>query len=141
MLSLVATSRVRDFDDAVPSARYLLLTTYRRDGRPVATPVWFAHHESRIVVWTDARSGKVRRIRATSRVTLRTCTMRGKPTSTAVEATATILPPCDVEASRDALSRRYAFVIRLYRLATRRRTPHAHEVYVALDRAPSLCSG
>jgi len=136
MLSLVATSRVRDFDDAVPSARYLLLTTYRRDGRPVATPVWFADHESRIVVWTDARSGKVRRIRATSRVTLRTCTMRGNPTSTAVEATATILPPCDIEVARDAFSRRYALVIRLYRLATRRRKSPVHEVYVALAQMP-----
>jgi len=41
--------------------RYMRLTTYRRDGEAVSTPVWFAILDDRIHVFTDNESGKVRR--------------------------------------------------------------------------------
>src|SRR5918993_351000 len=43
--------------------RYLSLTSFRRDGTGVATPVWFVEDGGRLLVETDAGSYKVRRIR------------------------------------------------------------------------------
>jgi len=44
--------------------RYLSLTSYRRDGTAVATPVWFVEHEGVLFIQTGAESFKVRRIMA-----------------------------------------------------------------------------
>ena len=49
-------------------ARYLALTTYRRDGRPVTTPVWAASLDGNLYVVTARSTGKARRLRATGRV-------------------------------------------------------------------------
>ena len=69
---------------------YLSLTTFRRGGRPVATPVWFALNGDRIVVWSGAQEGKVKRLRNNSRVTVAVCDHKGKLKGPLVEAT----PPC-----------------------------------------------
>jgi uncharacterized protein len=44
--------------------KYLRLTTYKRDGTEVATPVWFVEEGGKLLVQTDSGSGKVKRIRA-----------------------------------------------------------------------------
>ena len=49
-------------------ARYIALTTYRRDGRAVTTPVWAAPLQGKLYVVTAASTGKARRLRVTSRV-------------------------------------------------------------------------
>ena len=75
----------------VSAARYILLTTYTKDGRPKPTPIWAAPDGDRLLVITEEDSWKVKRIRNTPRVTLAVCDMRGNPKSEAMEATATIL--------------------------------------------------
>ena len=42
--------------------KYLSLTTFKRDGTGVATPVWFVAEAGKILVVTDADSHKARRI-------------------------------------------------------------------------------
>jgi PPOX class probable F420-dependent enzyme len=87
--------------------KYISLTTFRRDGRAVATPVWFALDGQRLVVYTDSTTGKVKRIRNNPEVTVAACTASGKVKGSAIPATATILPP-DAGAEADRLlSRRY----------------------------------
>ena len=58
--------------------RYLSLTTFRRDGTPVATPVWVARQGDELVVYTARSSGKVKRLRNNNRVLLAPCNMRGR---------------------------------------------------------------
>ncbi|PKW27820.1 PPOX class F420-dependent oxidoreductase [Phycicoccus duodecadis] len=63
------------------AAKYVQLTTFRRDGTPVATPVWVApagDGSERLVVITVDRTGKTKRLGHTSRVELRACDMRGR---------------------------------------------------------------
>ena len=48
--------------------RYLSITSYKRDGRGVATPVWFAQRDGRLLVQSGATSGKVKRVRRDPRV-------------------------------------------------------------------------
>jgi uncharacterized protein len=53
--------------------RFVSLTTFRRSGAPVATPVWVGRDGESLVVLTPAGSGKVKRLRHDSRVELRPC--------------------------------------------------------------------
>jgi uncharacterized protein len=59
--------------------RYVSLTTFHPDGTPVATPVWVVRDGDRLLVWTGAGTGTVRRLAHTSRVTLTASDFRGRP--------------------------------------------------------------
>jgi PPOX class probable F420-dependent enzyme len=71
--------------------RYVSLTTFRKDGTPVATPVWVAGDDGRLLVVTGADSWKVRRIRHDPRVRVAPCTGLGKLRGDAVDAQAEIV--------------------------------------------------
>ena len=77
---------------ALRQEKYLSLTTFRRDGSPVATPVWFVLDGDYLLVHTGSATGKVKRIRRTPKVTVAACTGRGRVTGAELRATASILP-------------------------------------------------
>jgi len=57
--------------------KYLSLTTYRRDGTPVSTPVWFVEEDGRLFVTTGAESYKAKRLRRNPVGMVAPCTARG----------------------------------------------------------------
>lgn len=57
---------------------YVSLATFRRDGREVRTPVWIAGDGERLYVYTNGKSGKVKRVRANGRARLAACDARGR---------------------------------------------------------------
>lgn len=73
------------------AAQYLLLTTFRRDGTPVPTPVWVARDGAELVVFTAPNAGKVKRIRRDGAVRVGPCTMRGRPMGGDVPGRARVL--------------------------------------------------
>ncbi|HUO47768.1 MAG TPA: PPOX class F420-dependent oxidoreductase [Acidimicrobiales bacterium] len=75
------------------TGKYLSLTSYKRDGTAVATPVWFVEEHGRLLVQTDAESGKVKRIRANPMVRIGPCNGMGRVRGPQVDARATILDP------------------------------------------------
>jgi uncharacterized protein len=91
----------------VAKAKYILLTTFTKDGRPKPTAIWAAPDGDRLLVITEEDSWKVRRIRNTPRVTLAVCDVRGKPESEAVEAVATVLDKSEAADVRRAVEKRY----------------------------------
>ncbi|AFJ35316.1 pyridoxamine 5'-phosphate oxidase family protein [Mycobacterium intracellulare subsp. yongonense 05-1390] len=95
-------------------AQYILLTTFTKDGRPKPTPIWAALDRDRLLVITQEKSWKVKRIRNTPRVTLATCTMNGRPTSEAVEGSAVILDKSHTAAVYDAIGKRYGIVGKVF---------------------------
>lgn len=101
--------------------KYLLLTTYRADGTPVPTPVWCVRDGSRLRVITQADSGKVRRIRSNGEVQVGPCDARGRPKGPQVPARAVLLEESQVEATADAIARRYGLLGRLLMRRSRRR--------------------
>lgn len=105
----------------VANAQYVLLTTFTKDGRPKPTPIWAAHDGDRLVVITQAKSWKVKRIRNTSRVTLAACDMRGNPKGEAIEATATVLDKSQTGAVYDAIGREYGLIGRVFNLFSKLR--------------------
>ena len=102
-------------------AQYILLTTFTKDGRPKPVPIWAAADGDRLLVITEAKSWKVKRIRNTPRVTLATCTMGGRPTSEAVEGTAAILDKSQTAAVYDAIGRRYGIVGKVFNFVSKLR--------------------
>lgn len=104
------------------AGKYLLLTTFRRDGRAVPTPVWVVPDgDDALGAWTAADSGKVKRIRNRQDVLLSACDVRGKPSGDQVAGRAEILGPRDTERYRDLLARKYGVVGRLSLLTSRLR--------------------
>jgi PPOX class probable F420-dependent enzyme len=73
------------------TGKYLSITSFRRDGTPVATPVWFVRDGARLLVHTAADSYKVRRIQRNPAVRVAVCTVRGRLRGDPVWATAEVL--------------------------------------------------
>jgi PPOX class probable F420-dependent enzyme len=94
----------------VAKAEYILLTTFTKDGRPKPTPIWAAPSGDGLVVITQEKSWKVKRIRNTPRVTIAECDRRGTPKGEAVEAAASILDKAANSATYDAIARRYGLL-------------------------------
>lgn len=118
-------------------ARYILLTTFTKDGRPKPTPIWAAADGDRLLVISEEKAWKVKRIRNTSRVTLATCTVRGRPTSEPVEGTATILDKSQTAAVYDAIGRRYGIQGRLFNFVSKLRGGMRNNVGLELKVAGS----
>ena len=96
--------------DQLAAARYLLLTTFRKDGTPVPTPIWFARDGADLGVWTPTTSGKVKRIRRDGAVTIAACDFRGNPSSEAFPARARLLDAAETERVRWLIIKRYGWL-------------------------------
>ena len=87
--------------------KYISLTTFRKNGLAVNTPVWFAENDEKLYVKTRNDSGKYKRIRNTPQVKVTACTMRGKITGPEFAAAARILPPEDWPWARKTIREKY----------------------------------
>lgn len=105
-------------------AQYILLTTFTKDGRPKPVPVWAALDEERgdrLLVITEGKSWKVKRIRNTPHVQLAICDMRGRPKSEPVDGTAAILDKSQTKLVYDAIGQRYGIIGKVFNLFSRLR--------------------
>jgi uncharacterized protein len=92
---------------------YLLVTTFRKDGTPVPTPVWVGRDGDELIVWTQATAGKVKRVRNNPVVELAECDLRGKPRGETIKGTARILDGDDTERGRRVLRKKYGIAGRV----------------------------
>jgi hypothetical protein len=79
---------------ALGAEKYVSFTTFRRDGTPVSSAVWIVElHDERLGFTTSPTSGKAKRLRHTSRVTIQASDMRGRVRagSGVVEGTAEVV--------------------------------------------------
>ena len=79
---------------AITAGSHMLLTTFRKNGIGVSTPVWTVPvSDGRVGMWTGAGTGKWKRMRNNPRVTIQACTVRGKtrPADPILEGTAEII--------------------------------------------------
>lgn len=97
--------------ESLISSRYALLRTFRRDGGPVDTPIWFAvEPDTRSIVFRTKVGPKTARLRAHPDVTVTPCDHRGRVTAPIpVCGRATVLSGQDAEAANRALHRRYGW--------------------------------
>ena len=92
---------------AIHHQKYISLTTFRKNGKGVPTPVWFGEDDGKLYVMTRSDMGKTKRIRNNPQVKVAPCTIRGKVTGPEFAATARILPPEGQQLARQALNRKY----------------------------------
>ena len=95
--------------DEIGRSRYVSLTTYRKDGTGVATPVWHVVNDGELIVVSEADAWKVKRVRANSHVVVTVCDFRGRitPGAPSVEGSARLLDEAGTRAARALLARRY----------------------------------
>jgi len=100
--------------------RYMSLATFRRSGAEVATPVWFAAADGRFYVFTGGESGKVKRLRHTSRARVAPSDARGRVLGAWQDASARIVTePRSIEKGHAALRSKYGWQMRVGDLFSR----------------------
>ena len=89
-------------------SRYLNLESYRRDGTPVRTPLWFAAAaDGTLFVYSRADAFKVKRLRRDPRCRIAACDMRGKVAGPWLTASAAIVTGIGAAQGMALLDRRY----------------------------------
>lgn len=110
--------------DALFPGRFLSITSFKRDGTGIATPVWFVSDGSRLFAFTDLHSAKIWRVRRNPNVLVASCLPGGKLRRELVAARAEVLTDtADLERVRKLLVARYKVSYRVvmffYRLGRR----------------------
>ena len=91
---------------------FVSITTFKRDGTPVSTPVWVVGENGNLLVISEADSWKVKRIRRNGHIRITPCSARGKPHGETVEADATI--DSDTAEVENLLAEKYGWMYRTY---------------------------
>src|SRR5215471_5221636 len=94
--------------------QFIALTTFRKSGQAVTTPVWFAESPGAIYVETHSDAGKLKRLRHTARVTLAPCNFNGKVTGAVSTGNAHILMGPEENTAASALAKKYGFMRSLF---------------------------
>jgi PPOX class probable F420-dependent enzyme len=90
-------------------SKHVSLTTYRKDGTAVATPVWQVLDGGELFIVSNLDAWKVKRLRNNPRVMVTACDIRGRtaPGAPSAEGTARLLDETGTAAARELLERRY----------------------------------
>jgi len=114
---------VTDVVGSLAGERYISLTTFKRDGSAVSTPVWVVSDDGRrLLVWTGASAWKVRRIRRDPRVLVAPASFRGRERGERIEGEAHVVEDADIGA---LLRAKYGWQKRLTDRLNRKAAPDA----------------
>ena len=91
----------------IKGQKYVSLASFRKNGNPVHTPVWFGEKDDKLYVMTRSDSGKYKRIRNNPKVGIAPCSIRGNITGPVFAATVRMLPPEDWPSARKTIERKY----------------------------------
>lgn len=106
--------------DSLRGRDHCLIVTYRKDGTPVAQPVWPGYGQDRIYVWTEEQAYKARRLRANANALIAPCDFRGRPLGPPIKALGRVLPPgAESELARTVIQASWGWKRRIYERATR----------------------
>src|SRR5690625_1832776 len=100
----------------VADEEYVALTTFRTDGTSVTTPVWVAHEDGRLFIYTPGRSWKVARVRRSSVVRLAPCDFHGHVHGPTVDGDARVLPGDELQRATRPLTAKYGLKFRWFTL-------------------------
>lgn len=100
--------------DELAAGKYISLTTFKRDGTAVATPVWVMREGDHLFVITDADSGKAKRLRNSSRAEVAPCDVRGNVTGDKVPCTAVLLDEAGTAKVERMVDQKYGLMARLF---------------------------
>jgi len=110
--SASGAGRASDLSDE----KYIVLETYRKNGNPVRTPVWFVQDDGTLYVRTGTKSGKVKRLRRNPALKLAPSNGRGDPKGAWIDAKATFANDQERKVSLDRLKQKYGLQWRMVNL-------------------------
>ena len=113
---------------------YINLTTFRKNGVAVATPVWFAQIQDTLFIFTINNSGKVKRIRNNPQVQVAPCTSNGKPLGSTINARARIMSIDEEFTALMPLRHKYGFIFGLFEVFFKFRGAWNDRAYLAIVR-------
>ncbi len=93
--------------EALQGQQFINLTTYRKNGQPVVTTVWFAHEGDCIVGTTRQEAGKLKRMRGTPKVSVAASTFNGQVLGESIEGVGCVLPAEEAGIAEAALRTKY----------------------------------
>ncbi len=129
------TSSAATFGEA-GTAKYVNLTTYRKDGTAVTSPLWAALDGDQLVMWTVADSWKVKRLRRDPRVVVQACDVRGRKTFGApVSGTAEVLDAADSGRVKKAIAGKYGLLGKITMLGSKLRRGDSGSVGIVITAA------
>ncbi|MBM3463759.1 MAG: PPOX class F420-dependent oxidoreductase [Armatimonadetes bacterium] len=99
--------------------KFVCLTTYRRNGAAVPTPMWFVPGDGVLYMRTDERSGKAKRIRLNGRAAVAPSDFRGRPTGRHIECEARLVPAAEMPFVDEGIKKKYGFMKKLVDLRSR----------------------
>ena len=107
---------------ALAGEKYISVETYRKEGAPVRTPVWFVPIDGQLLFTTGGDSFKVKRLGRNPKARFAACDMRGTVHGGWWEATAEVLVEGDLaEKARAAIQKKYGLMNSLMLLVARLR--------------------
>lgn len=137
----VETSSAAGIERRFPG-KYISLTSFKRDGTGIATPVWFVTYDGRLLVLTASESLKVKRIRRNPEVTIAPCSASGRVRGEPVPARAELLPETELHRGEQLMNRKYRtdrlLILPIYRLVQRLRRVHGAPSDAVLAITPTL---
>lgn len=99
---------------------HIMLTTFRKTGKAIPTPVWYGRTGEHLYVFSLAKAGKVKRLRNSPKAQIAACTGVGRLTGPTMEAQARIVPKDEEIVARRALRRKYPIAFRFSELFANR---------------------
>jgi PPOX class probable F420-dependent enzyme len=101
---------------ALKRNQFINLTTYRKNGVRVTSPVGFALENGKIYGMSQTQAGKIKRMRINPKVAIAPSTMSGKPLGEELEARARLLGPEEYKLAETALKRKYGLQLAIFSL-------------------------
>jgi uncharacterized protein len=121
---------------------YISLATFRKDGGEVKTPVWVAASPGSVWIYTNVKSGKVKRIRNNGRVRVAPCDLRGNVRGPWVEANARIVQePLERDRGIRAFVDKYGWQMRLALFFSRLSGRYEQRAIINLQFPPASQNG
>jgi PPOX class probable F420-dependent enzyme len=104
-------------DSPYKDVKFLQLTTYRKNGEMVTTPVWFIEREGKLFVRTGQKSWKAKRLQRDNRVAVAPASRPGNVTGPAVPGRARFLSEAEFREMDGWFKKRYGLQMKLVNLA------------------------
>lgn len=109
------------------------LVTFRKNGQPVTTPVWFALENETLYVFTGMAAGKIKRIRNNNMVQVGPSSARGKPLGPMVNGQARMIYGGDAQHADALITQKYGWQKRFFSLINRFRKNIGDAAYLEIS--------
>jgi len=95
--------------------QYMALETFRKNGEAVKTPVWFVQDGETLRIWTEAGSGKVKRILRDGKARIAPSTADGRALGKWTDAKVEVLDASEeVKYTEDLLRKKYGWMFNIF---------------------------